>query len=123
MIGIAASAFGEYWLADVTRLVLCSVSMLLVMVCIKVAWLRARSPRDSPRRDTSPWALISYGCFAFIPTVLGFRGLGGPLDPLLALMFAVALVSGVIALFGQVSIRLLKRADAPPPDPEDTADE
>jgi hypothetical protein len=123
MVAMARQAFGEYWLADVTRLVMCFISLVLVMVCIKVAWMRARSPKNSPRRDTSPWALISYGSFAFIPTVLGFRGLGGPLDPLLAMMFAVALVSGVVALFGQVSIRLLKRADAPPRGPEDTADE
>lgn len=119
MIAMATrDAFGQYWLADVTRLIMCSISLLLVMVCIKVAWLRARSPKDSPRRDTSPWALISYGCFAFIPTVLGFRGLGGPLDPLLALMFAVALVSGVIALFGQVTIRVWARTGKTPP-PED----
>jgi hypothetical protein len=116
MIAMATrDAFGQYWLADVTRLIMCSISLLLVMVCIKVAWMRARSPKDSPRRDTSPWALISYGSFAFIPTVLGFRGLGGPLDPLLAMMFAIALVSGVIALFGQVTIRVWARTGKTPP--------
>lgn len=118
MVAMARDAFGENWLADVTRFTLCAVSFFLVMVCIRVAYMRARSPRNDPQRERSPWALLSYGCFAFIPTVNGFRNLGNPLDPLLTPIFVVAILSGVVALFGQVTIKLLKRP-APPPAPED----
>lgn len=122
MVVLARDAFGEYWLADVTRFTLCAVSMVLVMMCVRFSWLRARSPKGDRRRDTSPWALLSYGLFAFIPTVLGFRNLGRPLDPLLTPIFMLALLSGGIALFGQISIRLLRRTDSTP-EASDAADE
>jgi hypothetical protein len=114
MVGIASNAFGQYWLADVTRLALCTVSMFLVLLCVRVAWLRARSPKGHPLRERSPWAVLSYGLFAFIPTVLGFRKFGQPLDPLLTPIFAAALFCGVFAAFGQVTIRLWTRSPSEP---------
>jgi hypothetical protein len=106
MVVIARDVFGPHLLADITRFLLCGISLCLVMVCMKIAWMRARSPQGHPLREQSPWALLSYGGFAFIPTVLGFRNLGKPLDPLLTPIFALALAAGVLAMFGQITIRL-----------------
>lgn len=108
IIGFAADAFGPNMLADVTRLALCTASMFLVLLCLRVTWLRAKAPRNHPLREQSPWAVLSYGLFAFLPTVLGFRKFGQPLDLPLTLVFAAALMSGMLAAFGQVTIRLWK---------------
>jgi hypothetical protein len=57
--------------------------------------------------------VLSYACFAFIPTVNGFRNFGHPLDPLLTPIFVFGLFCGFVAAFGQVTIRLW--AGKPPP--------
>jgi uncharacterized membrane protein YfcA len=113
----AAAAFGPFLVADITRLLLAAVGVFMVLLCLRVAWMRAKAPQGSPLRERSPWALLSYACFCAIPTGHALDNLGQPPDMLLILPFAAALFSGLFAAFGQVTIRLWTQAPPPAPDP------
>lgn len=101
--------FGAYVLADVVRLTLAAVGLFMVMLCVKVAWLRAKAPRNDPLRERSPAALLSYGAFAIIPTGNAIQFIGHEPDWGLLAWFAFALGTGLFAAFSQVSVHLWRR--------------
>lgn len=103
---MASDPFGVNMYADVTRLLLGALGLLLVMVSARVAWLRALAPRGAPLRERSPWALMSYALFASLPVVVGLQELGEPLKPLVTVVTALALVFGFVAMFGEVNLLL-----------------
>lgn len=112
--------FGPYIVADCVRLLLAAVGVFLVMLCLKVAYMRAKSPKDDPLRERSPWALASYAAFAIIPTGNALQFIGHEPDWGLLGWFSVCLFTGLFAAFGQVTItvwtgRRGHRTAAPPP--------
>jgi hypothetical protein len=113
--------FETFVVADVTRLVLCVGSMFLVMVAVRLMYLRARAPRGSDLRDRSPWALLSYACWSLIPTVLALQSFGERLEPLTTIVFAAAVSSGLWAAFGQITIHLWARLDGDDADGEEAS--
>jgi multisubunit Na+/H+ antiporter MnhB subunit len=102
---VATDPFGPYLFADITRLILAAAGIVLVMVCVRVAWLRAHAPQDSTIRDRSSWGLVSYAVFALHPTVNALTFLGDPPHTLFLVTYAFALVTGIWAVFGQVTFR------------------
>lgn len=99
--------FGPYLLADCVRLLLAAAGLFLVMLTVRVAWLRFTSPEGDPLRDRSPMALLSYGAFAILPTGNAMQFIGHEPDWGLLTWFAVACGTGLWAVFGQVTIRRL----------------
>jgi hypothetical protein len=105
----AARPFTEHMVADALRLPLIFMGLCLIALCLRVAILRAQSPRGSALRDRSPFALLSYALFALIPTLEFAETFGRPLDARRAVLYALALGCGVLAAFAQVTVRLWMR--------------
>lgn len=111
--------FGPYLFADCVRLLLAAGGVFMVMLCLRVMWLRSRAPADSPlRRDRSPLAIGSYAAFAIVPTGNAVQFLGQEPDAGLLAWFAFCLSLGLFAAFGQVHIRWWR--SAPDPTHKDT---
>jgi hypothetical protein len=93
-------------LGNVLRLILAFVGMLMVMLCLRVGWLRWRNPDDDELQQRSPMALVSYATFAALPTGHMLSRFGMEPDWILLASYALALGTGIIASFSQVTIRL-----------------
>jgi hypothetical protein len=111
---LAAVAFRAHLIDDLARLVECAIGLFLGLVCVRVAWLRAKSPVGDRRRDSSPWAILSYGIFAFVPALGGLSQFGHPLKWVNAALYGIAVGCGLVATFAKVTIHLWTGREDPP---------
>jgi hypothetical protein len=102
---------------DIYRLIVIGMGIFLILLSLRVAFLRWKSPVGDRLRDSSPWALASYALFAAIPTIDGLQRFGEPLRWERSILYASALATGVIAAFGQVTFTMWRNRGGRQPDP------
>lgn len=104
---------------NIARLVLIAGGTLLILLCLRLAYLRARAPRGDRLRDSSPFALLSYAAYAAIPTIEGYLRFGAPLTPWKFTLYLLAMSAGFVAAFSQITVRVWFGRGRPPAREED----
>jgi hypothetical protein len=90
------------------RLTLIVLGSLLIFLCVRLAYLRARA-HDRSRYPTM-WTLVSLATYALIPTLSGFFRFSAPIVPWKGALYVVGLVTGFAGIWSAVDFgRLFRR--------------